>query len=450
MSFTSKEPTKKRIGELLIEAGLVTREHVEEALAKQRREGGKLVELLIALGRLQANEFVSFLARQGGLPSIDLQHYEIPQPIIALLDREFVLKHEVIPIDKLGKLLTVAMVCPLDSDTIEELHVMTQCKVRPLLCSPDAIRMAIQRYYPAAGPAPARKAEGAALNVDGLEGALSLRNVTRLVREIESLPALPETIRRVRESASDSTVSVKEVGKIISGDPAVAAKVLSVANSAAYGFSHRVDSVSHAVSLLGLRETYSLVLALAIADIMKGSKGFDYKRYWEQAVNCAAASRLLAEEHGRTDNGGTFTAGLLHNLGKLALAHVAPGAYPQIGADLYGQDLIAAEQKIFGLAHPEAGYELALHWDLPEHVAEAIRFHHTPEQATKHADVVSLVALAVLMVYASMSMDPSDDRFFEEHKDLVRRAGLELERSKTAYHTFLMRLMDLTAEAFTA
>jgi len=211
-----------------------------------------------------------------------------------------------------------------------------------------------------------------------------------------------------------------------------------------------VDSVSHAVSLLGLRETYSLVLALAIADIMKGSKGFDYKRYWEQAVNCAAASRLLAEEHGRTDNGGTFTAGLLHNLGKLALAHVAPGAYPQIGADLYGQDLIAAEQKIFGLAHPEAGYELALHWDLPEHVAEAIRFHHTPEQATKHADVVSLVALAVLMVYASMSMDPSDDRFFEEHKDLVRRAGLELERSKTAYHTFLMRLMDLTAEAFTA
>ncbi|NLE27879.1 MAG: HDOD domain-containing protein, partial [Clostridiaceae bacterium] len=400
MSFTSKEPTKKRIGELLIEAGLVTREHVEEALAKQRREGGKLVELLIALGRLQANEFVSFLARQGGLPSIDLQHYEIPQPIIALLDREFVLKHEVIPIDKLGKLLTVAMVCPLDSDTIEELHVMTQCKVKPLLCSPDAIRMAIQRYYPAAGPAPARKAEGAALNVDGLEGALSLRNVTRLVREIESLPALPETIRRVRESASDSTVSVKEVGKIISGDPAVAAKVLSVANSAAYGFSHRVDSVSHAVSLLGLRETYSLVLALAIADIMKGSKGFDYKRYWEQAVNCAAASRLLAEEHGRTDNGGTFTAGLLHNLGKLALAHVAPGAYPQIGADLYGQDLIAAEQKIFGLAHPEAGYELALHWDLPEHVAEAIRFHHTPEQATKHADVVSLVALAVLMVYA--------------------------------------------------
>ena len=142
MSFTSKEPTKKRIGELLIEAGLVTREHVEEALAKQRREGGKLVELLIALGRLQANEFVSFLARQGGLPSIDLQHYEIPQPIIALLDREFVLKHEVIPIDKLGKLLTVAMVCPLDSDTIEELHVMTQCKVKPLLCSARACNSA--------------------------------------------------------------------------------------------------------------------------------------------------------------------------------------------------------------------------------------------------------------------------------------------------------------------
>ena len=448
MRLTSREPAKKRIGEMLIDAGLVTREHVEEALAKQRREGGKLVELLIALGRLQTNEFVSFLARQGGVPSIDLQHYEIPKPIIALLDREFVLKHEAIPIDKLGTLLTVAMVCPLDSAAIEELQVMTQCKVKPMLCSPDAIRKAIQRYYPVSRPESDQTADGAALNVDGLEGALSLRNVTLLVRQIEALPALPETIRRMRESASDSTTSVKEVGKIVSDDPAVAAKILSVANSAAYGFSHRVDSLSHAVSLLGLRETYSLVLALAIADIMKKSKGFNYKRYWEQAVQCAAASRLLAEEHGRSDNGGAFTAGLLHNLGKLALAHVAPGAYPHIGAELYGLDLIAAEQKVFGLAHPEAGYELALHWGLPDHVAEGIRFHHAPEQATKHTDVVSLVALAVFMVYASMSMDPSDDRFFDEHKELLWRAGLELERSKTAYHTFLTRLMDLTAEAF--
>lgn len=449
MNLSSKEPTKKRIGELLIEAGLVTREHVEEALRKQRAEGGKMVELLIALGCLQTDEFVRFLARHGGVPSIDLAHYEIPNQIIRLVDRDFVIKHEAIPIDKLGKLLTVAMVCPLDSETIEELQRMTESKVKPLLCSPDAIRMAIQRYYPAEGPKAARKTDAPRPDVEGLEGVLSLRNVTRLVREIDSLPALPETVRRVRESASDSTASVKEIGKIISGDPAVAAKILSVANSAAYGFSHRVDNVSHAVSLLGLRETYSMVLSMAIADIMQGAKGFDYKRYWQQAVNCAAATRLLAQEHGRGQNGGAFTAGLLHNLGKLALAYVAPNAYAQIPPDVYGHALIEAEQKTFGIAHPEAGYELALHWDLPEHLAEPIRFHHTPEQATKHVDMVALVAIAVLMEYASMSPDPSDDSLFDGHKDLLEKAELELERTKAAYHAFLARLIDLSAEVFT-
>jgi HD-like signal output (HDOD) protein len=308
--------------------------------------------------------------------------------------------------------------------------------------------MAIQRYYPATGPAPAKKPKAAKPNVEGLEGALSLRNVTRLIREIEALPALPETVRKVRETAADSTASVREVGKIVSEDPAVAAKVLSVANSAAYGFSHRVDSVQHAVSLLGLRETYSLVLSLVIADIMKGTKGFSYKRYWHQAVRCASAARLLSEYHGRGDNGGAFAAGLLYNLGKLALAHVAPGAYAHIPADLHGHALVEAEQKAFGIAHPEAGYELALHWELPEHLAEPIRFHHTPDQATKHADMVALVALAVHMVHRSMAENASDDSFFDGHKDLLVQAGFDLERAKAAYHAFLKRLTELSAETF--
>ena len=153
MKLSSKDPSKKPIGELLVEAGLIRPEHIEEALQKQRREGGKMVEILIGLGRLQTNEFVRFLARQGGVPSIDLAHYEIPVQIIGLVQRDFVIKNEAIPIDKLGRLLTVAMVCPLDSDTIQELETMTQSKVKPLLCSPEAIRMAIQRYYPAPGMA---------------------------------------------------------------------------------------------------------------------------------------------------------------------------------------------------------------------------------------------------------------------------------------------------------
>ena len=450
MSLFSREPAKKHIGEMLVEAGLVTPEHVEEALAKQRAEGGKTIELLIALGRLDADDFVRFLARQGGVPSIDLANYEIPDHIIKVVDRDFVVRNEAIPIDKLGKLLTVAMVCPLDSKTIEDLQEMTQCKVKPLLCSPDAIRKAIQRYYPPPPTAPAEAARERELNVQGLEGALSLRNVTRLVREIESLPALPDTVRRVRETAADPAVSIRDVGKIISTDPAVAAKILSVANSAAYGFSHRVDSVSHAVSLLGLRETYSLVLSMAVADILNEAPGFDYKRFWNRSVSCAAAARMLAEEHGSKNTGGLFSAGLLHNIGRLVLAHVAPGSYAAIPDHLHGHALIDAEQKAFGIAHPEAGYELAMHWELPEHLAEPIRFHHIPEQATKHAAAVARIAIAVLMVYASNEEDPADDSVFDGHSDVLAQGELELERTKAAYHGFLARREEISAEAFIA
>ena len=98
---------KKRIGELLIEEGLITSEALKEALAVQGKEGGKTVEILISLGHLTSRDFVNFLAKQEGVASIDLGHYEIAPDIIGLVPKDLAVKHEVIPIDKLGKLLTV-------------------------------------------------------------------------------------------------------------------------------------------------------------------------------------------------------------------------------------------------------------------------------------------------------------------------------------------------------
>ena len=138
----------KPIGELLVEHGLVSTEHVIEALEKQRREGGRVVDLLIAFNRFSSDDFLYFLARQLGLPSVDLSCYEIPEEVVRLVSREFVLDNEIIPLDKLGCLITVAMVCPLDSKALERLQNMTGCKANPVLCSSTSLRDAVQRYYP--------------------------------------------------------------------------------------------------------------------------------------------------------------------------------------------------------------------------------------------------------------------------------------------------------------
>src|SRR5690606_9336911 len=186
-----------------------------------------------------------------GVASLNLSNYEVPRELVALVPREFALKHEVFPIDRLGKLLTVGMVCPLDAATIGELERFSGLRVKPILCSAQDIRQAIQRYYPpegilgvaegtsGAGPVP--------LPLQRLETSLRLRNVVALIRGIEGLPTLPETVARVRQAMAEPGSSIEDVAQIVNTDPPLAARVLRVANSAAYGFPHRIDNLRLAV-----------------------------------------------------------------------------------------------------------------------------------------------------------------------------------------------------------
>ena len=242
---------KKRIGELLIESGIITHGQLEEALKLQATGSGKVVDTLVALGHITHEAFVRFLAKQPGVASIDLTNYEIPSNLVALVPRDFALKHEVFPIDRMGKLLTLGMVCPLDSAAISELETLTGLRVKPLLCAPDAVRESIRRYY----PSPHEDVPEIEIESDTqlirLAGTMKLKNVVGLIRQISALPALPETVNRVREAMTNPLSSVAEVGEIIKMDPPIAAKVLSVSNSAAYGFPSRVDDVTLAGDAAG-------------------------------------------------------------------------------------------------------------------------------------------------------------------------------------------------------
>jgi HD-like signal output (HDOD) protein len=437
---TIQDPKDRRlIGQLLIQAELITSKQLEGALDVQAKEGGKVVETLIRLGHLDTDSFVQFLARQPGVASIDLASYHVDRELINLIPREFATKHEVFPIDKLGRLLTVGMVCPLDTTAINELSEITGLRIKPVLCPAKSIRGAIARYYPqdAAQPAPTLSVDDA----EGLRSSMSLQNVAHLIRQLQSLPALPETVQRVREVMANPLSSLHEVAEIITLDPPIAAKVLSVANSAAYGFQQRVDDLNLAVSLLGLRETYSIVLSAAVIDIFAASKMFDYESYWKEAMCSAAAARLISQAGPESTRTGAFTAGLLHDLGRVALAEVAPKRYERVGRGLEGRDLIAVEEEHLGLAHTEAGYELASHWELPTAIAEPIRFHHDPGSAADHGDMVAVVALADVIIRAPESGE--DAMLFASYQPLLARLGLTEESAKGIVRDYLGRRDDV-------
>ena len=189
-------------------------------------------------------------------------------------------------------------------------------------------------------------------------------------------------------------VGPKEIAETVVKDPPVAARVLGVANSAAYGFPNKVDSVILAVGLMGVRETYSIVLSAAVLNLFDKTRQFNYQEYWEEAMNCAAAARIIADLKGSKRRDCLFTAGLLHDIGRIALLETAPKLYVKISHALSGEELVRAEEEIVGLSHTEAGYELAQSWGLPSEIAQAIRYHHQPEDAEDHLDVVATIALA--------------------------------------------------------
>jgi putative nucleotidyltransferase with HDIG domain len=410
---------------MLVDAGLIQRRSLEEALRVQQQRGGKLVQILISLGFIDPPEFVRFLAQQPGVASLDLSNYEVPQELIALVPKEFALQHEVFPIDRLGKLLTLGMVCPLDSKTIGELEAVSGLRVKPLLCSAEDVRRAINRYYPSEKLSTMPDAIPREVKLEGLETSLKLGNLVSLVRGIESLPTLPETVNRIREAMTSQECSMEDVANIITNDPPIAAKVLSIANSAAYGFAQRINTVRLAASLLGLRELYSIVLTASIIDRSeRGSKRFDYHRFWGHSMAIAAACKVVAQASGNARLTSVPTAGLLHDIGIMALLEVAPELYAKLDPALSGEALIAAEEELIGMSHAEAGYELAARWGLPPDIAEAIRFHHHPEYANDAKIVVTIVSLGDVLFDLVESGEAVSEDLFEPYTEELTLLGL--------------------------
>lgn len=417
---------RKRIGDLLVEAGLITRHQLHEGLTLQQSKGGKLAQVLISLDYIDLPTFVDFLARQPGVASIDLLNYQIADELIELVPRELAIKHEVFPIDKMGKHLTLGMACPLDSAAINDIETATGLRVKALLVPQNDLRAALDRYYPEDHyQEPAKFPNVRERSAAKIESSLKMGQVGDLVRRIDGLPALPDTVHRIREVMDDINTSVAEVAGMVGGDPALAAKVLSVANSAAYGFSNRVDDLNLAVALMGLKETYSIVLSAAVIDLFDKSKNFDYAAFWADASNCAQAALIVAKTAGEDKQSGFFSAGLLHDIGRLALLEAVPKRYAKIPGDAIGLELIDHEERLVGLSHTEAGYVLAEHWNFPPDLADPIRGHHASEFTGDAARHTAAVAIADRITRCSPSDGAEKERVLEECANGFAVLGLE-------------------------
>ncbi|MGE5851222.1 MAG: type IV-A pilus assembly ATPase PilB [Candidatus Methylomirabilota bacterium] len=140
-----------RLGDMLVKATLITKDQLQKALQQQETSGGRIGSNLVKLGFISEDDITSFLSRQYGVPSINLSHFEIDANVIKLIPSEIAQKHQVIPINRTGNVLTVAMADPSNIFAIDDIKFMTGFKVEPVVAAETSIKNAINKHYDSSG-----------------------------------------------------------------------------------------------------------------------------------------------------------------------------------------------------------------------------------------------------------------------------------------------------------
>lgn len=231
-----------------------------------------------------------------------------------------------------------------------------------------------------------------------------------LVSGVVRLVSLPEVCIRVNEMLEDPLVSASDIGKVISQDTGLTARLLKIVNSAFYGFPSRIETVSRAVTVIGLRELRGLVLAASAVEAFSKIPNdiLNMVRFWRHSVYCGVVAQLLAERCHVLHSERLFVAGMLHDIGKLILCHRMPDEmrnYLQL-AEQDARPGYEIEQEIFGFDHADVGGELMRVWQMPMTLISAVQHHHLPQDADDAVMDVCLVHIANHMtMLAEQGMD---------------------------------------------
>ncbi len=147
MNAFRRSSTKEQLGQVLLQRRVVTSEQLQQALALQKEKGGLLGEILIKLGSTTEEDIVQALAIQHDFPYLPLANYDIDAESLKLIPENMIRKYSLLPVDKMGDVLTVVMANPLNGQLIEEIEALTKCKIEIFVATYSEIKEAIERCY---------------------------------------------------------------------------------------------------------------------------------------------------------------------------------------------------------------------------------------------------------------------------------------------------------------
>lgn len=229
---------------------------------------------------------------------------------------------------------------------------------------------------------------------------MSAAEIQNLVNNAKELISLPEISLKVNEIANDPNSTADDMATVISQDPALVVRMLKIANSAYYGLSQEVETISRAVAILGTNKIRDLVLSTSASQAFEGIPNnlITMQDFWHHSLYCGLLAQILSKKSKKTNSESIFIAGLLHDIGQLLMFNQLPEkSHEAILLLMEGSEELEtyeAEQHVFGFDHTQVGAALVKSWKLAPVLEECVEFHHSPQNAKNFPAEVALINIA--------------------------------------------------------
>ena len=224
------------------------------------------------------------------------------------------------------------------------------------------------------------------------------QKLKRIMLEVEAFPGMPATAAKLLPLLDNPDSTPSEVENIVKYDPGLTANILKLTNSAYFGIPTKVSSIKQAVILLGWKRLMQVVTTICMSPLMKKAvPGYDLRsgELWRHSIAVSVAAELLVKALKIPDADEVFTAGLLHDVGKLILGGFVKQDLEQIQAMVTkGISFDVAESMVLGTNHAEIGGQILHKWSFPAELVNAVQWHHDPESCENTCILSDIVHVA--------------------------------------------------------
>lgn len=236
------------------------------------------------------------------------------------------------------------------------------------------------------------------------------------ISQLSGLVSPPDICIKIFELIESQTSTSKQLGDVIGQDPNLSARLLKIANSPYYHFSTKIETISRAISVVGVRELSSLVLAVSAVKTFSNipAKLVDIDTFWQHSIYTALMAQELAKQSDVLHPERLFVAGLMHDIGSLIIYNRAPEIAAEILAEAQGNEqlVFSREQELLQIDHAYLGGMMLDSWNFPPALRESIKHHHDPENASG-----AEIEAAILHIADAIANTLDNGRFSSSHNE---------------------------------